>query len=1098
MADDISKTSKQTVEAIDRISDKLEDFYKKANKTNYFKSITKLADEIDGLSSNFSKLENNFSKLGISSEKSLGGILSKAEELQKKFKSFADSSRNFSNLQNKIGSVQKTFSLLNKTMNAQDLKDFKNTLSSLGKDIDLNSFNQLSKSVEEALSSGSAEKFKETLKSLAPAIGKGIGNKLKELKEDAGVFNNLSKESQDFINGFDAINLENLKDPAFFESIANGVGKIGVQIQSIEQEKFQEIAKGVKQAQETIEKLNKSLATQNEYKDYFDGIRAEFDDLSKHINRQKLDLGFKIDSGPTEDQARDLKEISLLEKQILYLENKKTKVSADQSYFLDSINKKIDEAREKHQGLVSKQKEQLNFQEKYNNALKQAPLNKYATAWMTVQDKSIDASVQIKNIADITSQRFPKLGGMIEKVADKFKLVGANAAKFKFGAGMILGAYTLLKAVTEIEKKSAAAFREINSSGLLVGKTTDEIGSSMTSLAHETNNVVGLFEAARGASGSFALSREEVLGTASALDKAGLASRNLNRQMSSVMGSISGTSSEIVGAATMVRTFSNNLGIADAEVANLMGNMAFEFNSTMGSLQENFTGITSAIQSSSMSSTRFLGILGTSTAGMSIYAEQVEDTARSIARLDKNTNLSQKGIERFTKGAAEAAQNSELMATNMAIYLRGQKKEKAVGILDKSKTALSGDIAKLEEKKKMQGSSFSKDDEKLLGELKGQRYATEEMSKFISKGDFFNAAQFADRIGSDANLQVQSMMLEELMKQSGGNEALAKQLAKSAGMEGMMGEVLKLAPDDREKLIKGLQEGDKGAIKRYEELQKEASETERYTGEGLGKLIESIGNTTNILLSGITGILTTISVMIGTMGGFSSLKNLKDIFFKKGGGGNYTGGGSRSIGIKTGEAVSNATKGGGGILSSVGKVAEKVMGSGVGKGMLKVGGALSKGLGKIMPGVGLALAAKDVYDVGSKFMSGEEVSGKQMAELGLSVASGVASIIPGIGTAVSAALAAGSAGLGLIPDEENTPSEAKKIEPSINNQNLGYQVSNQANKEMMKNASNYVDKIENHFVYNIKGEDEQRIRKIVNEGIQDAIKYIREGSGKSS
>jgi len=1092
MADDIVKTSKQTVDAIDAIEQKLKKFQETANKTDYFKSISKFSEEINSVTDNVSSLGKNLNSMGINSESALKGVMDKVTEVTAKFKNLADTTKDFSKVQGKIKDVKNILDLMNKkSLNIDDIKKYKDVLSSLGSELDPKDFTALRTAIATALDTGNVNAFKKQMEETGPAVFKSMNKNLKSLKGNQEVFGSLSKEAQEYIQNFYKIGqkvktIDDLKNA--FGAVEASTLKLNEELDVLGKGTAEGLTEETKKVQEEIESIEKKVSAQEQFKNYYESIKAEFGDMVNHLNQQSHDL----DLIPEEKFGTQFDYIDELQKQIAAKMLEIGKIN--NSIFNEKNPEKIEELNEKlrsTQAEIKKNKNEIREVagqiESWQKAYSTSPLQKYIGAHVLLGDKVRNASAGTQHLANLVSQRFPPLGKMVQDLSNKFSSIANNSKQFQISAGLIAGSFTLLKAVTAIEKKTAGVFKEIINSGLIMNTNAEDTTSAMRNLGITSENTGGLLKAAFKSEGSFALGREEIMGTVSALNQAGLASKNLEKQMKPVMGSITGTKNELVGAATMVKVFSTNLGIADGEVANLMGNMASEFNSTMGSLQDNFTAITSAVQSSSMSSVRFLGILGTSTAGLSLYAEQVEATARSITKLDRNTSLSQKGIENFTKSAAEAALDTQKFATNMAVYLRqGGAKE-----VSKS---LAASLSKIDAKIIKQGPE-TEDNKKILAELKGQKKNTLDMIGYLEKGDFLNAAELARYVSPEENLKMQGQILSSLVEQGKGNPLLTRQLAQQAGMEKMYDEYMKLDAKDREKLLKAVEAGDTTAEKAFKDMQEKASEAQKYTGEGLGKLIESIIGTSNIWLGSITGILTGIATLMAAGGG---LKGLYDIFKTWRGGGGYKGGGGGIGLLKTAEG---AAKSSGGFMSSVGKMGEKLMSSGmvqsITKSAPKLLGGIGKSLGKFVPGVGLAMASKDIFDFGSKAFSEEGVTTKDFAQLGLSITAGIAGIVPGIGTAISLAATAGSLALDAIPEGNKTAQAPQKIDPLVNNQNLGSIEKSQALKAMANSAGNYIEKIENNFVYNIKGEDEQRIKKMIMEGVQEGIRYIQQGSGKS-
>jgi len=113
-----------------------------------------------------------------------------------------------------------------------------------------------------------------------------------------------------------------------------------------------------------------------------------------------------------------------------------------------------------------------------------------------------------------------------------------------------------------------------------------------------------------------------------------------------------------------------------------------------------------------------------------------------------------------------------------------------------------------------------------------------------------------------------------------------------------------------------------------------------------------------------------------------------------------------------------------GAMKAGNTIGKGAMGAGklLGKGAMGAGKMLGKNAGKLVPGLGIALAAKDVYDVIEKYQNGEEITAKDLAVMSTSVGAGVAGLFPGPGTLISGALSAASFGAEkFLPDGTPVP-----------------------------------------------------------------------------
>jgi hypothetical protein len=133
-----------------------------------------------------------------------------------------------------------------------------------------------------------------------------------------------------------------------------------------------------------------------------------------------------------------------------------------------------------------------------------------------------------------------------------------------------------------------------------------------------------------------------------------------------------------------------------------------------------------------------------------------------------------------------------------------------------------------------------------------------------------------------------------------------------------------------------------------------------------------------------------------------------------------------AIALGAGKALGGAA---GKMAGGVGRLAKAGSKGGM-KGMAKAAGRMGgKSLSRLIPGVGLIMAAKDAWDVYDKYQAGQEITPKDLAVLGTSAAAGVAGLIPGLGTGVAAGLTAASVGAEFLPENMGmgTPSDGLPV-----------------------------------------------------------------------
>jgi len=1080
------------VEDSSKALDYFEKKYSKINKQlsdspKYFKNIEKLADKFQEVDKTVQELEKNLAQMGVDSSSQLANITKEADKVGKEFfgllkvsNQINKSQASFDALPKKLKEIQKG---LKGGFSTGDIKNFINSLSDLKGSMDPSKFDSLKESLEKGMDSKNLDSFNASLKEVSGVYLRDIISNFEDLK-DQGVFKSLDEGSKQMIDnllktGDSVTSLEDLeskmKDIA---SVTPKVNQAFTEFTTKNESSLVGFAKKLGKTSEGVKALARTFEESSIISLNVKNVTETANDLIDHIKQKTGELHLfpsqtidHIDAIRSKQEELIKQHESLLHINGLIAEvgDRDDKIKSNLINRQKHITKRIQETSKSMEESVM-----------YAEANLEAANAMSTHNWGLAKTKQLSVNIfkaehGLRNLSDHVKKSFPGISGMIDKMADKFKLMGNNAGKFKFGAMLLTGAVSLGKAIMKIDEKSSSLFQSVNDSGLMVGKSASEAKSAMKDLAHETNNVMGLTKATSGFGNELALSKTEIDATVSALNQAGLAGKNLKQQMKGVSPEIGSTTSDLAGAASVVRTFSSELGIADSDVAGMMGNMAADFNSTMGSMVTTFTEISSAAQNSSMSSTRFLGILGTSTAGLSIYAEQVSSTSKALEMLSNVSGLTEQGVSAFAKSAVQGAQDAAKFATNLSVFASG-------GGITKLTSSIGESISDIEVKMK---EAEKRGDGELVKQLKGQLENSKEMVRLLEKGEIYEASHLADTIGPEALVKLQATMLKDLIEKSGGMGAKAQQIAEKQGL-GEMYRQIKALGSGGAATLNEIESGKASKTKSTQEMRDATKAKDDLTGNATNKLATAVENMALLYAKSYDVILKALTAIGAAAGGGGMAKGVMDIIstaadLKSLAGGTKVGG----------KAAEYAGKAGGALKSVAGGLFDKVAGS---KAAGSVMGALTKGGGgmmsKLLPGMGAIASIKDVWDMGSKAMSGEEITTKDMVELGLSVTSGIAGLLPGIGTAVSVGLAAANVAVskGALDDFFE---DKKETMPAPNVNNPVPQAKTNAPTNPYANSTGTSSGAAGLTASNgsgvniiINGQDEERIRRVVLDTMQ--------------
>lgn len=537
------------------------------------------------------------------------------------------------------------------------------------------------------------------------------------------------------------------------------------------------------------------------------------------------------------------------------------------------------------------------------------------------------------------SKGLTKLGGLAGRFGSALKSIA-------FPIGLITGAFSLTKMLINLESEVKAMNKQFNKTGLLVGVSADNMSSAIGDFNSKANNFAGNLSAAAGGD-DLAMGREQIVGIVDALNEAGIPSRNLAKQMKGVSGTAAEAKNELLGASTMVTVFSTNLGVETGVVTGMIGEWAQAYGTSMGKVKDTFTDITNAATSSNMSTNRFLATVQTATAGMSLYEDQVADVAKILSSLSRTTGMSESGLIKYGKAMSSMANDTNAAAKGLAI-MRSQDPK----AFEKLSDAATKSLVKIEEDLKKAKASG---DMSAINQLEGKKKQTNQFKENIGRGDVFNAGANLKFLSEDLVDAITLSQVKFIEEKGGTGQGVKESVAESIGPElkTLYVEMTRLGLNSKKIEDIKAGKGDRGDIKKYEELKKITVANNKATENPREKIVEATQNTFKALIGGVIPLLTMISAAVMAGGG---LKAMSDIFknFKNGAAnkGGWSGGLKNVMG---GGGIEIPTTGG---INSGGKpTGSKQTGSKTSDVGQKIGGGAVAGAGAISAGAAVATAA---------------------------------------------------------------------------------------------------------------------------------------------
>jgi len=879
---------------------------------NYVKGVSKLSAAFQGYNKEVDRTSKMLKYMGISynktmkelenkssgAAKSMSDLVTRANKLASLKDSLLVIPKRLKDMKGAMGDVakvdtkdvdqlQKMLKEVRANMSKVDFEDLKGKIKKLGTDVDTD---DLAKSIQESLSDidiiSNIEGGPEAAKKLIESISSEV-DKIKNLKPGDVLIT-------DFI-----ASLKTLKDDDSMSSVIAGHKK------SIE-----ELEKGLATPgvtyEETAEKiidLNKKIS------DSIDSSMSDFGSqaskFSEEVNNLKKDqeaLSDKIQEGydltiNTESAVADIGDVlshlkasafSIQARGIIPNEElMKTKELQDGYRLiceLNEENKSIQQdlldgkvkSKEELDDLVDKQKDNTAEIRKQVKAM--GNLSDGAANYADNLDRGSKKGFGEQKAEGMSNELFKmsgflkkaagsagSFGGKLDWLAGKAEGLGGKLGAIAFPIGIVAGAITVTKALLKLESQFHALNKEIMNTGAMANVSAENATSSFRDLNLKMTNTSNLAKAAFGGN-EFALGREDIIGMTAALREGGVAIYDLKKRMKGVHTTAGGVKNEFAGAAGMVATFSTEMGIAPGIIAQSIGEMTYDYNENLKGIQDTYSEISAASKNSGMSQTRFLAAVQTSTAGLSIYEDQVAAVAKIIGSLGKDEAITGKAAETLAKNMTEFSTDATKVALGFTQMGPAQKTA--------MKDAVAADLA-ITQAKISNGEKLTKEEENKFKMRK-------EWLKKASSGDWgINQAAQVEMLGGGAQAEVYAASFDALIKAADGNYFAMKEMAGEFGLsKEAVTQAYKSTGGDVGKITDHLRSAGKAATKQQGDIGKQTKNSlDKFnkSNDPRNKLLDSLWKTLLAYAGAAIPLLMTIAA--GT-GGLGALKGMKGLFGK--------------------------------------------------------------------------------------------------------------------------------------------------------------------------------------------------------------------------
>jgi len=876
------------------------------------KGIEKVMLGVDGSFNKFKNYSGGIQKTGVDSffEKTkdilteLGGVVSESD-----FKSLEDSIKNLDNVEFKDlpKEIEKIKALVSKT------------------DIKLPSKNvdEFSKKLFDSIS-GSYTNVQKNFD-----VGtKKIIDDLISIK-DSIKFGSLDKESKDTIDNF----IENLKKG---ESSAVEFGKVMEIIESKFGQQSKDIKDKLNESTKEIEKFNKAIEEPRRLKIHIDMEESRTKDTISHLTEKKQAVGL---SEPEEEHLKTSEDLLGL------LEQKKQILS--DTVNVDKKDLKVYKSIEKEIKKITKQLRLNNeLSERYEKIVEDVEKEGFGIKKVqALSDGLFTASAHLNKFKDYLDSIGPDLGKKlgIGKLGGFLNTLGQGVMKNKAVVGTLVTTVSLLEKVIQFDASIKKMYKNVADSGVAIGVSAKDMGDSLDKSFSSSLNVAELLRGGMlGVNNSLILGQEDILGMAGAFISTGISAGELEKQAKTVNDRLGQTKNALLVGAETAHVFGRKLGKTDTEMASMIGDLTFQYSSSLDSVRQGFSDVAAAASTSSMGANKFMSIVQTSTAGMAMYQDQVEDTAKALAKME-GTKLTGKEKETTIKGAAGLAQDPRKAAEALAI-IGGDKQKEIEGVLLKKREEL---VKKLDDAKSDKDKKIAKQEldnaDKLIGFFKNKNWA--------------EAGSMAFMMPMEAKMKLWGSYVKKLIGEGALDPLKAIEMLTNRGFSLEAAQEIVKTQGEMANAAEGTAEGEgKEAPKaEYKDLQIDIAAEDEKTKSRIVTSIDSIFKLLQSRLGSwagpLEGILSGISSIATWIIGGKILKGLGALIM---GGKSATAPIVEGLGKAVGTGTGPIVEGLGKTLGPASKTI-KVLGK-LGKGMPYIGGALSFGAA-ILSGEGVKRSA---------------------------------------------------------------------------------------------------------------------------------------------
>lgn len=985
---DATKNLGKFGESQEKVIDNFSDFSKEIKKfSGHQKNIKKLTESFDLMTNEVDELSEGLRKLDINSTKSMRNIRNSVVMTNKNFNKLMGQVKNIDKFKGSLDGLRSNLGKLNgmvgRAFDDSDLISMKDSLKDLKGIIPEKEFEKL-KGLIDKTDFKNYDDFQNLVKRLNSQHIKSLKKNLMDISS-SGSLKDLDEDTKNLIGNM--IKLVNDPMASYEDLVKNLPG-----LQSALGKAFDVMSDKANQSAENLSKQYDEITKQTQLakKEIEEAlvIQANTDQVHKSINAIKdyvksgtFELGgaglFPDKAVENADNLEKIqKRLPLYEKALAENVEKisnLTEDEVDKRKKLEEINKKIT-AKIREQ---AKHAEELTEQtDKYLRIGEQIKKNPFGSDKVEKMEEGLfKAHFRLKEL----SNRGGKFSGVLGKVSEAAGTLGTKIKGIAFPVAVLSQVMSLGKYLLDIQSKFSGIAREIEGTGAFAIGGPD-LDKNLSEAEGKMRNISGLMSRRFGGD-AFALGREEIQGMVGAMDQAGIKASKLKDVFKDVNTTTAAQGNEFLKAADMAHVFAGAMGVSRQEVAGMMGDMFVNYTQNGKAIQESFAQIAAASQETTIGTNRFLGIVQTATAGMSLYERQVADTAIAIKNMTKNMNLTGKEAETAAKSANEFANDTHKVITAFAMM-----EKQAPGTMNKINSSVKDEIALLEKRKDLSVQ---------------EKQQLENMKKFtaaVDRGDTADAGALLKQLPQEAINKTVGTLVQQIEKMSGGSAFKKEELMQTMGLGKEMAVLSEKTGGAVGKALLGdIERGNK----LFEKQAKDQDKRDDKTGDLNNKIISSLGEG---LGSTVNTISNTLLAILSIIGGSQILKIGKSITgMMGGGGGGLISKAKSALGVGADVAEAGAKTGKMGKLGKMGSdLAGKIGKTKIGGGVLKGASKILK-MGKAIPVLGslvaAGFAAKDVWKIGEGLVEGKGVDKGALASLGMNALS----MVPVVGTAAAIA-----------------------------------------------------------------------------------------------